>query len=491
MSSLPRSGAPANHDIRAMTPAHIVIVGGGLAGAATAFHALRGLRDTPARVTVIEPRPVLGAGLAYSTDNPDHRVNVAAARMWLDPDEPLAFDRWFHESGRALADPEALLPDGRAYPRRSAFGDHVDAALRREAAQHPDGSFRHIRARAEQIERRADHFRINLDNGTTLSADLVVLAPGHPLPSRPNWANTEIAAHPAYFGDPWSSDIAAKLPTNASVLIVGTGLTMADVVASLDRQQHQGTITAISRRGLLPRPRTSLPVEAYGRFDNPPAHRASRLLAHIRRVVSEAVAAGHPWECVIDALRQQGTVVWQALPLIERQRLLRHARPYWDSHRYQISPQIQAHIDVGKLTGRLRIQRARIVSAKSIDGGFAVTLLPRGATASICQEFAAIINCTGPDQSALIRDNPALQSLGESGLLQPDPLGLGLQVDLTGRAIGRNGRPVEHLFVAGPPARGTFGELMGLPQISLQAALVAREVAGAAGALVRATILPA
>ena len=44
----------------------------------------------------------------------------------------------------------------------------------------------------------------------------------------------------------------AKVEVNSSVLIVGSGLTMADAVISLHKNGHQGRLTAISRRGIIP-----------------------------------------------------------------------------------------------------------------------------------------------------------------------------------------------------------------------------------------------
>ena len=49
------------------------------------------------------------------------------------------------------------------------------------------------------------------------------------------------------FADP------TRISNDASVLIVGTGLSMADVVVSLARHGHEGRVTAISRRGIIPK----------------------------------------------------------------------------------------------------------------------------------------------------------------------------------------------------------------------------------------------
>ena len=52
-----------------MAERHIVIVGGGFTGTATAIH-LAGLGDAGLTVTVIEPRPQLACGVAYGTRDP-------------------------------------------------------------------------------------------------------------------------------------------------------------------------------------------------------------------------------------------------------------------------------------------------------------------------------------------------------------------------------------------------------------------------------------
>ena len=90
---------------------HIVIIGGGFSGAAVAIELLR-LAPNGVRVTLLEPRQFPGAGVAYSTAEPTHRINVPAARMQLTGDEEGAFDRWYRHQPAFAADAQALRPDG-------------------------------------------------------------------------------------------------------------------------------------------------------------------------------------------------------------------------------------------------------------------------------------------------------------------------------------------------------------------------------------------
>jgi uncharacterized NAD(P)/FAD-binding protein YdhS len=66
--------------------------------------------------------------------------------------------------------------------------------------------------------------------------------------------------------------------------------------------------------------------------------------------------------------------------------------------------------------------------------------------------------------------------LYHAGLIEPDALGLGLSCDRQGRALDKSGDIVPALLIAGPLARGTFGELMGLPQVAEYAAAIAASV---------------
>jgi uncharacterized NAD(P)/FAD-binding protein YdhS len=459
----------------------IVVIGGGFSGAAFVLHLLRDFPTLAARVTIVEPRAALGAGLAYTSSDPQHRINVAAARMAVFAEDPTHFDRWFRASGRLATDPDADVAGVGVFPRRSDFADYIGAQL--AAATAACAELRHVQERAMAVLRDGAGFRIALQHGGDVAADMLVLASGHPAtealaPLR------NLTGDARLISDPWAERALTRVGPDARLLIVGTGLTMADVVAGLRARGHRAPIVAVSRRGLLPRPRTSMPVTPTENFLTPPSSSACDLLRRVRRSIIAAGMARRPWEDAIDAVRAQGRAIWAVLPPAERRRLLRHAQPFWDVHRYQCAPRIDAVLRRDLASGALRIVAASVRGAAGqSDGSLRVDLHPRGTPANARQPLACdmIVTCTGPAHRTAITRNPALHSLAEAGLIRPDAYGLGIEVDDQGRAIGAAGQAHPALFVVGPPARGTWGELMGLPQVSDQprevAAVLARHFA--------------
>ncbi len=453
----------------------IVIIGGGFSGAVVALNLLHKLPADAASITIIEPRAVLGAGLAYSAPDPTHRVNVSAMRLLILPDQPGVFDAWLRQSGILDNDPAGLLPDGRAFPQRAVFGRYLDGVLRKKAASAGVAPFSHIQARAIKVARQGEGYVIGLDYHEAVAADIIVLAVSHPAPAVPKPLRP-VADDPRFIADPWAKGACAGIAAGDRVLIIGTALSTADAVATLDAAGHRGEVVAVSRRGLVSRLRTRVPAASYGDFTTDPSRTALSLVRRARATIAAAEREGSCWEAVIEGIREQGGEIWAALPHAERHRFLRHVRPYWDVHRYQLAPPLGAICDRKAKDGTFRTQAARIVSVEADTDGFNVLLRERGAPAAKVERFGAIINCTGPDHSSVVQTNPALASLAEAGLLRPDGFRLGIETDMSARVIDSAGKPVETLFVSGPLARAAFGELMGLPQVSLHAALVAEKV---------------
>ena len=105
-----------------------MVVGGGASGALAALHLSRraAASSVPLTLDIVEPGP-LARGVAYSTGNHEHRLNVPATGMSVLPDEPGHFVHWL----RANYDPG--FPAGGFAPR-AVFGRYLADTLDRQLA---------------------------------------------------------------------------------------------------------------------------------------------------------------------------------------------------------------------------------------------------------------------------------------------------------------------------------------------------------------------
>lgn len=450
-------------------PLTVAIIGGGLSGAAVAYH-LAGL--TEADVVVIEPRADLGRGMAYATPDPDHRLNVPDHKMTLRSDRPEDFRRWLHTAEAPSLPANSARLSGEIFAPRAVFGTYVAAQL---APLQLAGRLRHVQARVISVG-RTDRYTLGLSDGGKVVADIVVLATTHPNAGLPREL-AGLAGDPALIGDPFADGALAGLAEDARVLIVGNGLTSADIVASLHRRGHRGQITALSRHGYRSMPHGPVQAETTADFAHTPAWTALELLRQVRVALAQDQALGLTWHAVFDRLRAQGPAIWAALPEVERRRFLRHLRSLWDIHRFRIAPQTYEANQQMQRLGRLVSLGARIVSATP-GSPVKLSLQARHNATRFTVAVDRLILATGPAHGGIIAATPALSDLAALGLLQPDPLGLGLLTAANGQAVPVSGAADGTLLVAGPLARAAVGELMGVPEVITWAEHIAREVAG-------------
>jgi uncharacterized NAD(P)/FAD-binding protein YdhS len=464
-------------------PARVAVIGGGFCGA---FFATQLARHStrPVIISVVEPRAVLGGGVAYSSQDPAHRINVPASRMILFPERPTDFDEWFRRGEEFDADPEALWGDG-AYPRRAAFGRYVAELVAN--GSRAGVTIEHIRDKAEAVLRKDSGYTIRLAQTGHLTADIVVLATSHPPPNPPDIITSQLGGGPGLIADPWQPGALEGIASDADVLIIGTGLTMADVTASLSRNGHKGHITAFSRRGLLPRghARLPMPVSFNWLADLELPGSVLELTRLMREQIATAAESNLPWQAVFDEVRANGQILWRNFNTVERRRFLRHLRVFWDAHRYRIAPQIEKVLEDKQRDGSLRVLAASLISAARRNNVIDITLRPRRPRGAATERISAghVVITTGPAHGTVVSANPVLASLAQQGLLKADAFGLGVKVDAYGQAINANGISEPTLLVAGPLAREQYGELMGMPQVAAQPNAVAEHVALRLGAI--------
>jgi uncharacterized NAD(P)/FAD-binding protein YdhS len=455
----------------------IAVIGGGFCGAFFAVR-LADFSEVPLSIAVIEPRERLGGGVAYSSTDPAHRINVPASRMILFPDMPEHFDRWFREGAELAADAEALWHDGHAYPRRAAFGRYIAGLVADRQATRPHAPIAHVRDRAITVSRLGQGYRVQLEAGGALEADLLVIATSHPPPGVPPLLANALGDDKRLIANPWAPAALDGIAPDESVAIIGTGLTMADIVASLARRGHKGPITALSRRGQLSRGHAPAPAVPFTWFDTHETPTSIGALLRLARArVREAAAEGYAWQAVFDNLRGNAQTIWRRLDESEKRRFLRHLRVYWDVHRYRIAPQIESVLKQKQQDGSLTVRAASLRTATSNGADIRLTVRPRHSHEDAQITARHVVVTTGPDHGTSIARNPVLASLARQGLVAPDALGLGLAVDASAQSIQPDGTSLPNIFVVGPLARAQYGELMGLPQVAAQPDATAAQVA--------------
>ena len=267
----------------------------------------------------------------------------------------------------------------------------------------------------------ATDFRIELSDGGVLRADLTVIATGHPPPALPDGLRALIGSQ-RLIADPCDATAIAAIGPAEWVLIVGSGLTSADVVASLKHRGFWGEIVALSRHGLRSRGHAASSATCDADFTGPLPALALALLQCVRAEISAGTARGCSWQSVVDRVRKQGQALWQHLDGTERARVARHLRPYWDVHRFRVAPQIERVLDREVAAGRLAYIAARLLRATETADGVQVEYRPRGRTAVVVDQFDTVVVTTGPAHADVLRTNPALEALAEEGLVPRDPL---------------------------------------------------------------------
>lgn len=446
----------------------IVIVGGGLSGRLLALNLLRhASRRASLSIRMIDRGGQDYMGPAYSNDSFDLLLNVPAALMGALPEDPEHFCKWVRNRGDH-AEPGDFLP-------RRLYHDYV-LSLMREVRQTRAGevAFEHVRGEVIDIASDEQGATVYQEDGTSFSADKVILALGNFPPRHPPVVHKSVLKSERYAHDPWDAHVLNRLSDGDPVVFIGTGQTMVDLTLMLHRRRHQGTLTALSRRGLLSQPHR--PHEPYPSFFE--EIRGSRSLLHIfrtvRRHVEQAPKLGLEPQAVIDSLRPDTQTLWSGLPEAEKCRFLRHVFRYWEILRSRIPPESQTVIDQLRAAGQLRIVAGRVHDLVETGTAIEVHYTSRRHQTHKIATAALVINCIGPETDYRRIDHPLVQNLLRRGLICPGPAHLGIAVQASGAVVSQGGDASNVLYTIGSPMKGLCWEMIAVPEIRVQAEKLAQ-----------------
>jgi uncharacterized NAD(P)/FAD-binding protein YdhS len=442
----------------------IAVVGGGASGTLTAVHLLRAGH---ARVILIDPGRH-GLGVAYSTCDERHVLNVRAAAMGGLADEPEDFLRWARARG-LRAEHDDYLP-------RRLYGAYLQDLLTRFGDRR---RLRIVCARVQNVLEPPNRsgVRMSLSDGRVLSADAVVLALGNPPPAP--LAEISPSCHANLVRDPWAPEAMLRVIGARRVAIIGSGLTAVDVALSVLAANPAAEVSAISRHGLLPRAHSPGPAPA----PLPLALHAGCSLEQIVQTVAHAAAAAPgAWRSVVDGLRPITTELWQGLAAAERERFERELRPYWDVHRHRLAPAVAQRVRELSANGRLAVHSGGVSAVRAGATGGRVELGDGGRL-----DADVVVNATGPMRTLSVSSNPLIRRLLDSGRARPDGLGIGIATSPDGALVDFEGAISRRCFTLGPPRRGELLESTAIPEIRVQAAALARLLTGTSAQRERAS----
>jgi uncharacterized NAD(P)/FAD-binding protein YdhS/tetratricopeptide (TPR) repeat protein len=443
----------------------VAVLGSGASGTLAAAHLARAADRAGRRVDIVLIDPdEPGRGVAYSTADLRHRLNVAARAMSAFPDDPDDFVRWLRRNVDVDFDEDAFAP-------RWHYGRYLADVLADCVSAAPRVRLEQVRLRATDVRGHGRRIRVTLSDGTYRPVDAIVLALGHGEPAV-TWAPPALRTSPRFVADPWRCGTEPELRDGDAVVLVGAGLTALDMSLRLARPGV--TVHLVSRHGMVPLPHHRCPAQAAAAPEVP----AVLDLAAARRLVFDAIRdANGDWRRAVDGLRPVTSDIWQALPEVERRRFLTLAARRWDRARHRIDPVLSDWFDEKVAAGEI------VVHAGGVTGA-APSATPDGDRERI--EFgdgsavtaAAVYNCTGTALDITSSADPLVMNLLAAGTLRPGPAQLGVATDERGRIRSADGS-LPAMWALGPLRRGDLWESTAIPEIRVHAAELGTQIVAA------------
>ncbi len=453
----------------------IAIIGAGFSGMMTAVQLMR-KATSPLTLYLINDKYEFGKGPAYSTTHPKHILNVPAAKMTAYPDQPNHFLDWAHrQDAYKDMDKEVL---GKVFLPRRDFGRYLSEVWAEALAGKRDDTAVHIIIdKAVDVVRDGSRNLVQLEGTRTIAADYVVLATGNEPPRNLPVSDPALYDDPNYIGDPWNNKAAENLDRDRDILIIGNGLTMVDIVIGIMDTDFRGVIHTLSPDGLAILPHRYGYI-AYGRLaeEVKAPYKLNELYSLINKHIKTFKKSGLSPEPVIDSLRPLTQKIWQGLSLEDKQRFMKYLMPHWNKIRHRMPGHMYDYLMQRQIAGRMVIHRGRLLNMTQTAHGLSAEILETNSDSPVKLDVSRIINCIGPNTYVSQSLNPLLQKLVSKGMLQADPLRIGMQVTDHWTLVGADGQEIPSLYTIGGNLRGLLWETTAVPELRGQAEKLAGEI---------------
>lgn len=224
------------------------IIGAG-AAAVGLLDALAETPGTPGRITVFDGSAAVWRGRAYQADIEAVRVNAPPALMSVRANDRAHYERWLQNR----PDASRYLDEGLGQPLvpRGVYGEYLEQTARTaiDRLRRLGWQVSVVNSRVVGFSRADGHAVLHTAADGDHRVDRAVLSVGSGRP-RDHYGLT---GAPGYVNEPYPmGDSVSRIPADAHVAVIGSGLTAVDTAVALAANGHTGPISLLSRTGMLP-----------------------------------------------------------------------------------------------------------------------------------------------------------------------------------------------------------------------------------------------
>lgn len=436
----------------------IAIIGGGISGTLTVLNCIKQCKKNTS-ILWFDSQNNFCQGYAYSIDNEYLLLNVRANNMSIFADEPNHFVNWLAKNQYQFK-PQDFVP-------RKIFGNYVKSVFEELKNSNPFITITEIAEEVVSINKTDNGFELKTIN--RYLAQKLVLAFGNFLPAHPSSFSKEFISSSNYYQNAFDGNLMHEVLSKKNIVIIGSGLTMIDVVVSLYQHQFKGKIQVISPHAYIPQSHQEKPLPSVDPFIEPnKKYHLLELLTLVNQKIKLATKEGLSIHSIIDLMRPYLQFIWYNFSVEEKKQFLRHLRHKWGVARHRASVNSMLIFNELHSTKQLTLIKGRIFDI-NIDGEEFDINYSSSNLMHQCIKTDFIINCTGPESNYNKIPNQLVKYLITNRIIEPDPLFYGINSQ-------KNGQIAKDIYTLGPPLKGILWESIAVPEIRLQAKELASKI---------------
>ena len=436
----------------------IGIIGGGISGTLAVLQIIKQSK-TPLSIFWFDSQNKFCKGYAYNTFDESHLLNVRANNMSIFPDEPNHFVNWLN-----IHHPSYTAKD---FVSRKLFGDYVLHTFESLKNYNSLITIYQIAEEVKSIHQSDDTFEIKTHQSYLVRK--IILGLGNFLPAHPRSISKEFVSSKQYFQNAFNVQLTSQIQSCNNITIIGSGLTMIDVIVSLSHYQYKGKINVVSPHAYIPQAHQENPLPSVEVFiDKQKNYSLSELLALVNQQLKKAKKEQRSLHSVIDSMRPFLQQLWLNFSIEEKHQFLRHLRHKWGVARHRAPSQSMCVFNNLKSSGQLELIKGRISDIKISKLGFEIAYSNKRSSQQTLHT-QLIINCTGPESDYSQLKSPLVQYLVNNQIISADAIKYGINAE-------KDGYISKNIYTLGPPLKGILWESVAVPEIRVQAQELAAKI---------------